>query len=30
MSISGKILQSLAANKIDEETLDQICKNNST
>ena len=30
MSISGRILQSLAANKIEEETLDQICKNNTT
>lgn len=26
MSISGKILQSIASNKIDEVTIDQICK----
>ena len=30
MSISGKILQSIASNKIDEVTIDQICKSNPT
>ena len=30
MSISGKILQSIAANKFDEETVDEICKTRTT
>ena len=30
MSISGKILQSIASNSIDEDTIDQICKSNTT
>ena len=30
MSVSGKIIQSIAANKLDEETINQICKESST